>query len=330
MGRKILFDARWIGEHGIGRFAKEIREIDLDIRDIKFPWKPTNPFDTLLVSIYLMFNKGLFFSPGYNAPFLFQKRCIITVHDLNHIDIPYNTSRLKKIYYELVLKRACKNAHCILTVSEFSKKRILEWSKRDAKDIYVVGNGVSSEFFEIKNIPKENQILIVGNRKAHKNEAMALRAISESCIPNTVKVIFTGNETPELNSIIKKQGLSNRVIFKGLLSNEDLASEYRKSLFLLFPSLYEGFGLPVIESMACATPVIASNTTSLPEVSGEAALLVNPEDIQDIKRRIERLYNDKSLRLELSEKGLLNAQRYSWSKTRMIVKKIIDKYTKRI
>lgn len=328
MGQKILFDARWFGEHGIGRFAKEIRKIDLDIKDIKFPWKPTNPFDTLLVSIYLMFNKGLYFSPGYNAPFFFQNRCIITVHDLNHIDIPYNTSRLKKIYYELVLKRACKKSHCILTVSEFSKKRILEWSKRDANDIYVVGNGVSSEFFEIKNILKERQILIVGNRKAHKNESLALRAISESSIPDTVKIIFTGNESPELKSIIEKHNLNSRVIFKGLLSNQDLASEYRKSLFLLFPSLYEGFGLPVIESMACATPVIASNTTSLPEVSGEAALLVNPTDIQDIKRKIENLYSDQSLRAELSEKGLLNAQRYSWQKTRMIVKNILAKHTK--
>ncbi|MFY0195275.1 glycosyltransferase family 4 protein [Raoultella planticola] len=323
---KILFDVRWLGEHGIGRFAKEVRDSKLPFQDFKLPWKPTNPLDTILLTICLIFKKGIYFSPGYNAPFFFLGRTIITIHDLNHIDIPYNSSILKKAYYKLILKRACKKALCILTVSEFSKKRICEWSGRNADEVFVVGNGVSKEFLKNKPTQKKQQILIVGNRKKHKNELNALIAFYKSNLPSSVKLVFTGTISPELNCIIDQKGLRDRVSFLGTVSNVKLAELYRESLFLLFPSLYEGFGLPIIESMACGTPVIISNCTSLPEIAGEAAVIVTPDSVEDIKDKIEKLYFDIDLQNKLVEKGLLNIERYTWEITRAKICGIMNEY----
>ncbi|MEF3108402.1 glycosyltransferase family 1 protein [Raoultella sp. WB_B2P2-3] len=324
--KQIFFDARWLGDHGIGRFAKEIRQLKLDVQDVRLPWKPTNPFDTLLLSIYLFFKPGIYFSPGYNAPLFFLGRSVITIHDLNHIDIPYNSSFLKRVYYKLILKRACKKALCILTVSEFSKKRICEWSGRSEEDVFVVGNGVSKEFFTNEATLKKEQILIVGNRKKHKNELNALKAFDNSNIPSSVKLVFTGKISPELDGYINQNGLRDRVSFLGTVSNAKLSELYRESFFLLFPSLYEGFGLPIVESMACGTPTIISNSTSLPEVAGGAAIMVNPDDVEDIKNNIEKLYYDLELQQELVGKGFCNIQRYTWEMTRAKIEQIMSRY----
>ncbi len=324
--KKILFDTRWIGEHGIGRFAKEVRDSKLTIQDLKLPWKPTNPLDTILLTIYLIFKKDIYFSLDTTRLFFFLKRSIITIHDLNHIDIPYNSSFLKRIYYKFVLKRACRKALCILTVSEFSKKRICEWSGRNADEVFVVGNGVSKEFLINHPTPKKEQILMVGNRKKHKNELNALIAFYKSNIPSSVKLVFTGSITNELDIIIDRNRLRDRVSFLGTVSNTKLAELYRESLFLLFPSLYEGFGLPIVESMACGTPVIISNSTSLPEVAGGAAIIVNPDDVEDIKDKIEKLYHDAELQNKLIEKGLLNIERYTWEMTRNKFETIMNRY----
>ncbi|HGN8960272.1 TPA: glycosyltransferase, partial [Klebsiella pneumoniae] len=149
---KILFDQRWIGEHGIGRFAKEIYRSSTQKASLELKGNPAGMFDILTLTAYLFFHKGYFYSPGYNSPFFFLKRTIFTIHDLNHIDFMENSSLLKRVYYNLILKRACRKSKKIFTVSEFSKQRIVDWAKIDKDKIFVLGNGVSESFNY--NVPK--------------------------------------------------------------------------------------------------------------------------------------------------------------------------------
>ncbi|MEF3090107.1 glycosyltransferase family 4 protein [Raoultella scottii] len=315
MKEKVNFDSRWGGEHGIGRFAREIEKRNPDFIRINSRIKPSSPADIFFTTLYVAFHSGIYFSPGYNAPLFFLKKTILTVHDLNHIDVDHNTSFLKKIYYRFVLKRACRKSCKIFTVSEFSKKRICEWADIPSSQVDVVGNGVSAEFHSNIEPHEGNYILVVGNRKRHKNELRALEAFSNANLAKDINLYFTGEQSEELDSYIKNQHLQDRVFFMGRLDNNKLASLYKGARMLLFPSLYEGFGLPVIEAMACGTPVITSNTTSLPEVSGDAAILVNPLNVDEIKEAIESLNCNPELCNKLVEKGLERAKMFSWENT---------------
>ncbi|HDU4298230.1 TPA: glycosyltransferase family 4 protein [Klebsiella variicola subsp. variicola] len=323
MPKKIIFDSRWIGEHGIGRFAKEVRNADLPFVNIQLHGNPAGKFDTLKLTFYLWRNKGYYFSPGYNAPFLFLNKTIITIHDLNHIDLNYNSSLLKRLYYKLILKRACKKSALILTVSEFSKERIHQWAKIPYEKIRVVGNGVSPEFVPEGSKYYNNSlpyILIVGNRKVHKNEPFAVSAFLKANISKEYRLLVIGDNTEELKEIISTYNASERVVFLGRVSNAELASLYRGATCLLFPSLYEGFGLPVIESMACGTPVITSYVTSLPEIAGDAAIMVNPYEVKNMSIAIEEIVNNINLRQSLIAKGIAQSSKYNWKHVRMLVK----------
>ncbi|MBU9838116.1 glycosyltransferase family 4 protein [Rahnella sp. L72c] len=319
---KIYFDSRWCGTHGIGRFATEVRKTEIGFIDLPLQGNPASKFDVFKLTFVLARLNGFFFSPGYNAPLFFLNRTIITVHDLNHIDLNYNSSILKRLYYKLILKRACLKSAKILTVSDFSKSRIVKWSGVPEEKVFVVGNGVSQEFNieGDKYQPGFPYVFVVGNRKFHKNEARVLEAFHLSTLPPEVKLVFSGKISDELHNIINEYGLSDKVVFLGTLSNMELASCYRGAEVLLFPSLYEGFGLPVIEAMACGIPVITSNTTSLKEIASDAACLVNPESIIEIKSALEKIFKDDNYKNDLVERGRIQSQKFTWNKTRNKVK----------
>ena len=328
---RIIFDARWIGEHGIGRFANEVSVRNKGFLKIKNGLKPTSPFDVFFITLYLAFKRGVYFSPGYNCPLLFLNRSVITIHDLNHIDIEHNSSFLKKIYYELVMKRACKKSLKVLTVSNFSKRRICEWAGISSSRVLVVGNGVSEEFLNTESRVTNSEgeyILVVSNRKKHKNESRILSAFHMANIPPSVKLVFTGDPDESLENEIERKNLQDRVIFKGRVGNSELASLYKESLFLLFPSLYEGFGLPVIEAMSSGTAVITSTTTSLPEVAGDAAILVDPENTEEIALAIGNLYYNPDLKKELIEKGFIQAKKFTWEKTAGLITNCLNNLKK--
>ncbi|HBZ5596736.1 Partial mannosyltransferase B [Klebsiella quasipneumoniae] len=319
ISREIIFDARWIGPHGIGRFAKEIYENNKSLKPIKLSSNPASPIDPLKLSLYLAINHNndIFFTPGYNPPLFNFENTIITVHDLNHIDVKHNSSFLKKIYYNLILKRACKKVPIIFTVSEFTKQRIVEWADINPTKVYVVGNGVSKEFHrEVKPyIYSKPYFLIVGNRKKHKNEISSLKAF-KLLKNNEYNVLITGNASLELMEYINNESLNDNVHFIGPQTDSELASLYKGATALIFPSLYEGFGLPVVEAMSCGTPVITSNVSSLPEISGDAAILVDPLNINEISDAMSSIINDNSLRNELIGKGYTISEYYNWDMVR--------------
>ena len=312
---KLVFDTRWSGDHGIGRFSREISS-RLQHFPLALERNPAAAFDPFILSFVFLFSQdnSIFLSPGYNGPIFCRRPYVVTVHDLNHIDRPENSSFLKRLYYRFILRRICLNAAAILTVSNFSRQRIVEWSGVNVDKVFSVGNGVSANFSPFgKSLGYEfPYVLCVSNRKGHKNEVGALKGFLAANLPVDTKLVFTGSAGGPISEAIESMGVSDRVHFSGRLSDDDLASLYRNAMFVLFPSFYEGFGLPIIEAFASGTPVITSNVTSMPEIAGDAALLVDPNSVDEIAAAVEKMYYSKALRDQLIIKGRERLSYYSW------------------
>jgi glycosyltransferase involved in cell wall biosynthesis len=308
-----VFDSRWAGAHGIGRFAKEIAG-RLPHAALDADGRPMSPLDPLRLT-RVRFGPGQWFlSPGYNAPLFSNAPYLLTVHDLNHIDRPDNSSVVKRLYYRLVLRRLCRRARAVLTVSEFSRRRIAEWFGLDIDRVFNVGNGVSEAFVPEgrRHDVGSDYVLCVSNRRGHKNEEGLMHAFARSALPSSLKLVLTGEPSENLEELARTLGVSGRVAFAGRVSEDELAALYRGALFLVFPSFYEGFGLPIIEAFACGTPVITSNVTSMPEIAGDAALLVDPHDVDAIAEAMVRLASSPELRKTLVARGYERIGTFSW------------------
>jgi glycosyltransferase involved in cell wall biosynthesis len=214
----------------------------------------------------------------------------------------------------------------VLTVSEFSKQEILEWAGLPEEKVLVVGNGVGSEFSPEgkRHVPGYPYLFYVGNFKPHKNLERLLKAFARSGLPGEVRLLCTGNPDEPSLRLIRDMGLENCVIFKGVIPDEELPAYYRGALALVFPSLYEGFGLPALEAMACGTPVVTSGITALPEVVGDAAVVVDPYDVESIAWGIRRVVEDNTLREELCRKGIERAKHFSWDRTAELTWKVLQ------
>ena len=323
----ILYDARWIGDHGIGRFAAEILNALPFLAPFRGSRNPWNALDPLLLSAVLLRERPrLFFSPGYNSPLISTVPFVFTLHDLHHLRVPENSNGLKRAYYRYCIKPACHRAAFVLTVSEYSKAEIIDWAKVREEKVVKVGAGVGHPFTTAGNRynPGYPYLLYVGSRKRHKNLPRLLEAYVISGVQNDVRLVLAGKPDESLCAEIHRLGLDDFVAFSGPSSNEDLAALYRGALAFLFPSLYEGFGLPPFEFMACGTPVLSSNVCALPEIIGDAGLLVDPREVEAIADGIRRLVGNSSLRTELKQRGLARVERFTWSETARKTQEILE------
>jgi len=259
----------------------------------------------------------LFFSPGYNSPLGWPGTFVFSLHDLNHLCVPENSNAAKRAYYRAIIKPACHRAAFVLTVSEYSKQEICAWAKIGEERIVNVGNGVGPPFVAsgTRYDPGYPYLLYVGSHKVHKNLPRLFQAYAISGARNSVRLLLTGQPDAEILRNLQNLGLTEHVAFVGFPNNEDLAAYYRGALAIVFPSLYEGFGLPAVESMACGTPVLTSNVCSLPEIVGNAGLLVDPLDPEAIADGIRRLVENPALIADLRQKGLERARQFTWDKT---------------
>ena len=326
--QSVYFDERWIGGSGIGRFAGTLLE-NFNFRSLSLPGLPSSPIDPIRLSFYMALKMPVdacLLLPAFNAPIYPCRNFILSIMDLNHIDRPENSSCLKRLYYRLILRRAARRAIKILTISEFSRQRIIDWAGLDPAKVVNVWCGVGPTYSE-SVVPLQlgyKYLLCVSNRKAHKNEVRLLEAMAKSGIDSEIRLVFTGDGSEELRVKCREYGIESRVSFLGKVTEEDMPSLYRGALALVFPSLYEGFGLPVVEAMACGTPVLTSSTTALPEVAGDAALLVDPTSVHDIAKGIHRICSDTYLRKELSRRGIVRASCFSWTSVVDRVKVVLD------
>lgn len=322
----IYADQRWIGDHGIGRFARHVLA-GLAYAPVLLSSNPASPLDSwsLARALGRLTRDDLFFSPGYNSPLFCAAPFIFTIHDLNHIDRPENSSPLKRLYYATILKRSCHRAARILTVSEFSRTRIVDWSGVSPEKVLNVSCGVDPDYNpEVApyKIPF-SYLLCVSNRKPHKNELRTVEAFARAGLDPEMRLVFTGRPTVELAAVIERFHMTQRVHFVGVVPDAELPSLYHSAEALVFASLYEGFGLPVLEAMACGTPVVTSNTSALPEVAGDATLLVDPTSMEDIAAAMRQIVENVSLRQQLRERGLTQAARFSWAATSSRVRELL-------
>ena len=322
----ICADQRWIGNHGIGRFARHILAA-LDYRPVPLASNPAAPLDSWALARALagLTGNDLFFSPGYNTPLFCPCPFVFTIHDLGHICFPENKSPLIQLYYATIMRRACHRAALILTVSDFTRGQVIDWSGAPAEKVVNVGCGVDPEYQpegDSYGLPFP-YLLCVSNRRLHKNELRVVEAFGQAGLDPRIHLVFTGEPTDGLQRVIQAHRVSQRIDFVGMVPEARLPSLYRGSEALIFPSLFEGFGLPVLEAMACGTPVVTANATALPEVAGDAALLVDPTSVEQIAGAMEQVINDTSLRLQLRERGRARVAQFSWVNSAARVQKLL-------
>ncbi len=324
----IYADQRWIGDHGIGRFARHVLA-GFEYRPVALTSHPDAQLDCcrLARAIDDLTRNYLFFSPGYISHIFCPSPFLFTIHDLSHVYCPENSSPPIRLYYATVMKRACQRALSILTVSEFTRMQIVEWSGVSEDKVLNVGCGVDPAYQPAGNSYglQFPYLLCVSNRKRHKNEFRVVEAFARAELPAAMHLVFTGAPTAELAERIKNFHITERVYFAGVIPETKFPSLYRGAEALVFPSLYEGFGLPILEAMGCGTPVITANVTAMPEVAGGAAILVDPTSVGQIAKAMEQIVSDAALREQLRRKGLTRVAEFSWENTAAAVRGLIQR-----
>jgi len=311
------FDARWLGEHGIGRFAAEVRaRLTPPVSDLKGA-DPVSPRGLAELELRgarsFLRSSSLFLSPGYAPPVRWNGPVVFTVHDLIHLDVADESSRFKTLYYDRVVRPAVHRARRVLTVSEYSRHRLLEWSGVSPEKVVVVGNGVDPAFSPHGPVhqPGYPYVLYMRNTKQHKNVPMLLKAFAQLQHPE-VRLMLSGKPDDDTRHLALRLGILDRVVFAGRIPEEKLPAYYRGAAVVTMPSLYEGFGLPALEGMASGIPVVVSATTSLPEVVGEAGVLVDPVSAESIAAGLQQALSDSELRTRLRALGLERAKQFDW------------------
>ncbi len=328
MNNFIIADGRWAGQHGIGRFSQEVlsRLQHADIfNDGPSPLSLTNLIWQQKKLQHYKKKYRVYFTPGFNPVLQKSLPFVFTLHDLIHLS--GTQSVIKKLYYQFFMKPAARNAYKILTVSEHSKNEIIHWANIPSEHVVNVSCGISDVFKPTgaKYQPGFPYLLHVGNHvKAHKNAARLIAAFSQAKIDPQTRLIFTGITNAYIQRLAQQHQVENRVGFCHAPTDVELAEYYRGASALVFPSLFEGFGLPVVESMASGTPVLTSNKTCLPEVAGNAALLVEPADIDSLTSGIEKILVDENFRQDLIQKGFERVAHFSWEKTSEKVQAVLN------
>ena len=283
---------------------------------------------------------ALFHAPHYVLPPLLGCKSVVTIHDCIHLMFPqYLPNRMALAYASTSIRLAARRATRVLTVSESSKRDILRFVPVPPEKIDVIYNAYDERFGiepaeeEVVRVRERYQltdefVLYAGNVKPHKNLERLIEAfdlVRRRGLPH-LKLVLIGDDISRYTALrraVHRHQLHKYVRFLGYMPEETLAVMYRLAAVFVFPSLYEGFGLPPIEAMASGTPVVTSNVSSLPEVAGDAALLVDPYDPAAIADGIDRVLRDESLRRDLRVKGLARAKQFSWESS---VRRVHDIY----
>ena len=288
----------------------------------------------------------VFHAPHYVMPPAVRCRSIVTIHDCIHLMFPqYLPNRAAYVYARAAMWAATHRSHRVLTVSEASKRDILHFFNIPPEKIVVVHNAIDERFGvspseEATALVRERYqldhrfVLYVGNIKPHKNLVRVVEAFGRLRTRgfDDLTLLIIGDEIsklPALRRAVHSHKLHKHVRFLGYLPDDTLAILYRLAAVFVFPSLYEGFGLPPLEAMACGAPVVTSNVSSLPEVTGDAAVLVDPYDVGSIADGIARVLSDPALREDMRVKGMARAREFSWersvARTREIYREVAER-----
>lgn len=268
----------------------------------------------------------------YTAPLFASCPVVTTIHDISFEHYPEYFTKKERAFLKVGVRQTAKSAAKIITVSEYSKRDIMETYKIPEDKVKVTYNSIDQSFRviddkrQLENVAAKygiggDYILAVGNLQPRKNIPRLLQAyrrLREDHPDITAKLVVVGRKAWLYESIFEElKGFRyvDDVILTDYVPKEDLPLLYNAAKLFVYPSIFEGFGLPVLESMACGTPVITSKTSCLPEIAGNAAVLVDPFQVEDIAEAMSRLLSSNTKLIEHSTKGLLRAQEFSWEKT---------------
>lgn len=289
-------------------------------------WQKLNLLDLVLGK------QDILFAPSFFEIHLASRiPAVVTIHDLTMFKFPEQRGKTLSQYLASRTLKACQKAQKILSVSENTKKDLIEILKIKPEKIIVTPLACAEEFSlavnadEIKKIKTKYNlakkiILSVGTLEPRKNMVRLISAYAElpKILQKKYDLVIAGGagwNNSDILTMVQALGLQEKVKFLGFVPDADLNLLYHTTEIFVYPAIYEGFGLPVLEAITAGAPVITSNTSSLPEVGGKAVLYVDPLDVSDIVLKIKNLLENPRLRTNLIKKGKIQAQKFSWEKT---------------
>ena len=280
----------------------------------------------------------------FNAPVLYRRPFVVTIHDLTLSFFP--SKKMNRFYhrkaYNAVIRHVTKGAKQIMAVSENTKKDLIHTLKVPEEKIQVIHNGVSKKFGETAPTSRPEMMkkmrlskpyfLYTGVWRDHKNVVGMIKAFAafNQSVNGQYELVITGRHNPtyrEVPDTIKSLGIQDDVHLVGLVSEEDLHALYLNALAYVFPSFYEGFGLPPLEAMQCGTPTLVSNTSCMPEICGEGnSLFFDPYNIDDMQAKMRQVVSDPSLRQRLIDRGRERVKAFSWEKMTQEVLEVYNRF----
>lgn len=271
---------------------------------------------------FLTSSESLLFCPANIAPCYLPKKnkLVLTLHDVAFKTFPSSVSKFFYWYYSFLIPRNIKRADQIITISEASKQEIIRFYPEADRKITVIPLGIHKKYRVLQEIKKQKQILYVGSINERKNIGSVIEAFEKLPEKLEYTLVIVGNFFGNFSlsnktaSILERARLNKNIIFKNGLDDEALIREYNMASCFVFPSFYEGFGLPPLEAMACGTAVITSNLSSMPEVCGDAVVYFDPYSVADIKEKIQMVLEDKTLQENMITKGLARVKQFTWEK----------------
>jgi glycosyltransferase involved in cell wall biosynthesis len=280
--------------------------------------------------------RRLLWSPANTGPLTIAHQ-VLTVHDVASLDHPEWFDSKFGAWYRRMTPALAKRVRRVITVSEFSKQRLMAAAGVDGSRIEVIPNGVDQRFHRLKDgdihdmrvrlrLPTDKYILSLGSIEPRKNLSRLLTAWS-TCLarmPENIWLVIAGsNGEQHVFASTKLAEIPPRVHYTGFVPDQELPALYSGALAFVYPSIYEGFGLPVLEAMATGTPIIAANSTAIPELVGDAGLLVDVSDPREIAMPIMRIIEDENKRAELSARAIGRSLQFTWERAATSTLKVL-------
>lgn len=340
-----------VKEHGLWNNSKlkievlDIAHYSLEEQTKFLIWLNKKPFD-------------LVYFTQFNHPALYRKPYIVTIHDMTTFGYFSYENPLKVALFKKIMKSAIHDSKNVITISKYSKEEMINYYRVDENKIKIIHPGIDKNYIRVSKMDQADRmklgdkfkkyynlsghyLLYTGMWKKHKNLKRLLQAVNQ--VQNKgmeIQLVLAGKidrNEPEIiseiekinNHPIEKTDSDDKIFVAGFIPEELLTAAYAGAIAYVQPSLNEGFGLPPLEAMSCGTPVVASNISATPEILGEAALYFNPEDINDMAEKIERIVCDQRLRLDLRKKGLGQIQKYSWENNAKKTLEVINEVFKK-
>ncbi|HEY9852978.1 MAG TPA: glycosyltransferase family 1 protein [Leptolyngbyaceae cyanobacterium] len=279
--------------------------------------------------IYRQLKSNLLFSPLPEAPIFSGCRYVVTVHDLIPLRFPRRFSPLTN-YNKFFLPLVLQQAQHIICDSQSTANDVIHFFRIPERKVSPILLAYDRDRFQFLDLPTSNYFLYIGRHDPYKNLERIIAAFAALPDSQNYELWIAGSPderfTPTLKAKAEALGIGDRVKFLAYLPYGELPKIINQALAVVFPSLWEGFGFPVLEGMACGTPVITSHVSSIPEVAGDAAILINPYNVGEIAEAMQAVANDGELRSRLRQAGLARSKLFSWEKTGQATASVLQKY----